>query len=120
MTYFDMATIEGNATRDPVLKTTRTGKNVCSFSLAVNHYSKDDSEPKVSFIDVDTWDKLAEICSDGVKKGRRVMVMGTLRQERWEGQDGKKQSRIKIVGKEVRFPEAVKMRDPEQLERKAG
>lgn len=120
MSYVDMATIEGNATRDPVLKTTRTGKNICSFSLAVNHFSKEDAEPKVSYIDVDTWDKLAEFCSESVKKGRRVMVMGTLRQERWEGQDGKKQSRIKIVGKEVRFLEPFKKREPEQQERKAG
>ncbi len=120
MQYVDMATIEGNATKDPIFKTTRTGKNVCSFSLAVNHFSKDDAEPQVSYIDVDTWDKLAEICSDGVKKGRRIMVMGTLRQERWEGQDGKKQSRIKIIGKEVRFLESIKKHDTVPLEQKAG
>ena len=108
MLNYQTTTIEGNATREPVLKKTKTGKNVCHFTLAVHHYSKEDDEPKVSFIDVETWDKLADICSSAITKGKRVMVVGTLRQDRWEGQDGKKQSRLKIVGKEVRFLEQMK------------
>ncbi|MBN2078735.1 MAG: single-stranded DNA-binding protein [Spirochaetes bacterium] len=108
MQNYVTATIEGNATRDPVIKKTKTGKEVCSFTVAVNHYSKEDDEPKVSFIDVETWEKLAGICSSAITKGRRVMVIGTLRQERWEGTDGKKQSRIKIVGREVRFLESMR------------
>ncbi|OHD63011.1 MAG: hypothetical protein A2176_09290 [Spirochaetes bacterium RBG_13_51_14] len=118
MQNYVTATIEGNATRDSVFKKTKTGKSLCSFSLAVHHYSKDDVEPKVSYIDVDTWDKLADICSDGVSKGRRVMVIGTLRQERWEESDGKKRSRIKVVGREVRFLESLKKLEPE-AEKKA-
>jgi single-strand DNA-binding protein len=100
-------TIEGNVTHEPTLKKTKTGKNVCTFSLAHNHYSANDSEKKVSYIDVETWDKLAEICSQNARKGRWLMVTGTLRQDRWEGSDGKKQSRIKIVGREVRFLEST-------------
>ncbi|TFH42117.1 MAG: single-stranded DNA-binding protein, partial [Chrysiogenales bacterium] len=87
---------------------TKTGKDVCHFTVAVNHFSKENDEPQVSFIDVETWEKLAGICSSGITKGRRVMVIGTLRQDRWEGTDGKKQSRIKIVGREVRFLESMK------------
>ncbi len=119
MQNYQTVTIEGNATRDPVMKKTKTGKNVCSFSLAMNHYSKDDTDPQVSYIDVETWEKLAEICSNGVTKGRRVMVAGTLRQERWEGTDGKKRSRIKVIGREIRFIESF--RKPEgTLERKSA
>lgn len=119
MQNYQTVTIEGRATHDPVLKQTKTGKNVCTFSLAMNHYSKEGAEPQVSFIDVETWEKLAEYCSGNVSKGRRIMVAGTLRQDRWEGQDGKKQSRIKIVGKEVRFIETVKKQDTEPM-RKAS
>jgi single-strand DNA-binding protein len=119
MQNYQTVTIEGNATRDPVLKQTKTGKNVCTFSVAMNHYSKDGGDPQVSFIDVETWEKLADFCSGNVHKGRRIMVAGTLRQERWEGQDGKNHSRIKIVGKEVRFIESLKKQEAEP-ERKAG
>ncbi len=116
MQNYVTATIEGNATRDPILKKTKTGKDVCSFTVAVNHYSKEDDEPKVSFIDVETWEKLAGVCSTGITKGRRVMVIGTLRQDRWEGTDGKKQSRIKIVGREVRFLETMRKSSGEAVQ----
>jgi single-strand DNA-binding protein len=115
MMNYQTTTIEGNATRDPVIKKTKTGKDVCNFTLAVHHYSKDDDEPKVSYIDVETWDKLADICSSGITKGKRIMVVGTLRQDRWEGDDGKKQSRLKIVGKEVRFLEYMKKAGAEEV-----
>ena len=107
MTNYTTATVEGNVTHEPALKKTKTGKNVCTFSLAVNHYSANDNEKKVSYIDVETWDKLAEVSSKNINKGRRILVIGTLRQDRWEGTDGKKQSRIKIVGKEIRYLESL-------------
>ncbi len=119
MQNYDIVTIEGRATQDPALKKTKTGKSVCGFSLAVNHYSKDSAETKVSFIDVETWDKLAEICGGNVSKGRRIMVMGSLRQDRWEGEDGKKQSRIKIVAREVRFLETLKKQEGEPVRKTA-
>ncbi|MCL1912035.1 MAG: single-stranded DNA-binding protein [Leptospirales bacterium] len=105
MKNYVTATVEGFVTRDPVLRTTKTGKNVCSFSLAVNHFSKEAAEPGVSYIDVETWEKLAESCFQKIAKGKRVIVIGGLRQDRWVGSDGKNQAKIKIVGNEVRFIE---------------
>ena len=100
------ATIEGFVTHEPVLKATKTGKSLCTFSVAVNHFSRADSDPKVSYIDVETWEKVAELCSRSVNRGRRIMVIGKLRQDRWEGKDGRMQSKIKIVGNEIRFLES--------------
>ena len=111
MKNYATATIEGFVTRDPVIRATKTGKNVCTFSLAVNHFNKVDSEPRVSYIDVETWEKLADVCAGTVAKGKRVMVIGPLRQDRWEGKDGKTQSKIKIVGNEVRFLETPARED---------
>ncbi len=99
------ATIEGFVTHTPVLKHTKNGKSLCSFTLAVNHYSRDETPPQVSFIDVDTWEKVADLCSEKVKKGKKLLVFGNLRQERWEGTDGKTRSRMKIIGREIRFIE---------------
>lgn len=47
---------------------------------------------------VETWEKAADLCSERVEKGKRVMVIQSLRQDRWEGKDGKPQSKIKLVG----------------------
>ncbi len=108
MQNYTTATIEGHVTHEPIIRETKTGKSICSFSLAVNHFTKSEDKPKVSFIDVETWDKLADICGRNVSKGKRLMVIGRLRQDRWEGEDGKTRSKIKVVGTEVRFLEAMK------------
>ena len=68
------------------------------------------SPPKVSYIDIETWEKVAEMCGKSVSKGKKIMVIGTLKQDRWEGKDGKTQSKIKLVGKEIRFLD-VKRKD---------
>lgn len=101
------STLEGFVTQPPVYRQTKTGKNVCSFTLAVKHFSPGTTEQQVSFFDIETWEKLAELCSRTIDKGKRVMVLGAMRQDRWEGPDGKKHSRIKLVGREVRFLESA-------------
>jgi single-strand DNA-binding protein len=105
---YDNVTIEGFVTHDPSVKKTKTGKDVCNFSIAINHYTRADSEPQVSYIDVETWEKLARVCSDNITRGKRVMVIGALKQDRWEGKDGKPQSKIKIVCRDIRFLESLK------------
>lgn len=113
MSNFAAATIEGFVTHEPQLKKTKTGKSVCTFSIAVNHYSKAEEPPRVSFIEVETWEKVAEMCSNNITKGKRLMIIGNLRQDRWEGEDGKSRSRIKIVGNEIRFLESkLKKNEP--------
>jgi len=103
MNNYAGATIEGFITHEPVIKQTKTGKSLCQFSLAVNHYTKEDDSPKVSYVDVETWNKTADICSKYLSKGRHIMVIGNLRQDRWENKEGKFQSKIKIIGNEVIF-----------------
>ena len=102
------ARIDGHVTRDPSLKLTKTGKSVCEFSVAVNQYSKSGGESTVSYFDIETWEKLAEKCSNNINKGKRVMVIGNLKQDRWEDDDGKTKSKIKIVGKNVEFLEPLR------------
>ena len=108
MNNYASATIEGFVTKIPTTKSTKTGKKVCTFSLAVNHYTSDENAPRVSYIDVETWEKMADFCNQNVIKGKRMIVMGSLKQDRWQNDDGKQRSRLKIVGKEVRFIESRK------------
>jgi single-strand DNA-binding protein len=103
--------IEGNLTRDPDLKHTKTGKAVCTFSIACNRYTKkgDEFEKAVSFFDVTAWTELAENCAKELKKGRGVRVIGRLEQDRWQDQDGKQRSKIYVVAEHVVFkPEGQK------------
>jgi single-strand DNA-binding protein len=97
--------IEGNLVRDPLYRTTPKGTPVCSFTLASNRFFKQDSglEKEVSFFDVETWAKLAENCYNMGHKGRGVRVVGRLKQDRWNGSDGKAHSKITIVAEHVEF-----------------
>jgi single-strand DNA-binding protein len=107
--------IEGNLVRDPLLRSTPKGTQVCTMSLASNRYYKQDSgfEKEVSFFDVETWSRLAETCYAKGKKGRGVRVVGRLKQDRWSGADGKPHSRITIVAEHVEFrPEFKKDAKP--------
>lgn len=112
MQNYTAATIEGFVTHEPLVRTTKTGKSVCSFSVAINHYTSPDTAPRVSYIDIEAWEKFADICAKRVAKGKHVMVIGTLKQDRWEGKDGKTQSKIKMVGKEIRFLDSFGDREP--------
>jgi single-strand DNA-binding protein len=97
--------VEGNLTRDPLLSETPRGTAVCNFSIATNRYYRQDEQKQqeVSFLDVETWAKLAERCAEELMKGRGVRVVGRLRQDRWEDAEGKKRSRVKIVAEHVEF-----------------
>lgn len=90
----------GNLTRDPELKTTQSGIDVCSFTLAVNTKMKDKEE--VLFIDVSCFGKTAEAVSKYQQKGSRVLVQGRLVLNKWES-EGQKHERIKTIADTVRF-----------------
>ena len=115
--------IEGNLVREPLLRSTPKGTAVCTFSLASNRYLKRDTgfEEEVSFFEVETWARLAEICNNLGKKGRGVRVVGRLKQDRWTGNDGKPHSRVTIVAEHVEFrPEAKKEKEPEKIAAEAA
>ena len=69
----------GRLTRDPEVNYTQSGKAVGKFALAVERGYKDqDGQKQVDFIDVVTWNKLAEICRDNLSKGRLVAAEGRI------------------------------------------
>ncbi len=94
------AQIIGNVTRDPEVRTTPSGQQVCSFGVATNRVWTDQAgkkQEKVEFHNIVAWGKLAEICGQYLAKGRKVYVEGRLQTREWEGQDGAKRNRTEIV-----------------------
>jgi len=94
------ATLIGNLTRDPELRYTPQGTAVCTFGLATNRQWVTESGEKkedAEFHKIVAWNKLAEICSQLLKKGRKVFVEGRLQTRAWQGQDGAQRSTTEIV-----------------------
>ena len=90
----------GNLTRDPEMRYTPQGTAVCTFGVATNRsWTIDSGEKKedVEFHNVVAWNKLAEICAQLLKKGRKVYVEGRLSTRSWQGQDGSQKQRTEVV-----------------------
>ena len=103
---FSKAIIVGNITRDPELRSTPSGAQVCGFSVAVNRNYKDSSganQESVSFIDCSAWGRAAEIIAQYAKKGSGILVSGRLEQRSWEDKEGQKRSRVEIVVEDFNF-----------------
>jgi single-strand DNA-binding protein len=94
------AQLIGNLTRDPELRYTPSGTAVCSFSIATNrNWTTDTGEKKeeVEFHRIVAWNKLAELCSQFLTKGRKVFVEGRLTTRSWDAQDGTKKQTTEII-----------------------
>lgn len=94
------AQLIGNLTRDPELRYTPNGTAVCSFGLATNRTWKTETGEKreeADFHNIVAWNKLAELCSQFLVKGRKVYVEGRLSTRSWTGQDGTQKTRTEIV-----------------------
>jgi len=90
----------GNLTRDPELRYTPNGNAVCTFSIATNRSWTTDSGEKreeVDFHRIVAWNKLGELCSQFLVKGRKVYVEGRLSTRNWTGQDGTQKSTTEVV-----------------------
>jgi single-strand DNA-binding protein len=103
---FSKVIIVGNITRDPELRSTPSGTQVCGFSVAVNRNYRDGSgeqKENVSFFDCSAWGKSGEIIAQYAKKGSGILVSGRLEQRSWEDKEGQKRSRVEIVVEDFNF-----------------
>lgn len=88
----------GRLTADPEMRYTTTGKAVAGMRLACD-ISKDQTE----FIQVVAWEKLAEVISNNLQKGRLVYVEGRLQQREYDKTDGSKGRTTEIIAGDVKF-----------------
>jgi single-strand DNA-binding protein len=102
---FNQVILMGNLTRDPELRQTPNGQNVCSFSLALNRsYKGSDGnwQEATDYVDVVAWGPLGERVSQYLTKGRPCLVNGRLQSRAWE-QDGQKRSKVEVNAQDVTF-----------------
>jgi single-strand DNA-binding protein len=98
----------GNCTRDPEVRYTPKGAQVCELGLAINRVFTDEQGTKkeeVTFVDVTLWGRTAEIASQYLRKGSPVFIEGRLQLDSWEDrQSGQKRSKLRVVGESLQLP----------------
>ena len=98
--------IIGNLVADPELRTTKTGKPVCTFTVAVGKRIKDGVETEgkgADYFNVKTWNAMAENCGKWLAKGKKVSVIGRASVDAFIGRDKKAHGRLDIDADEVEF-----------------
>ena len=101
---FSHTTMIGRLTGDPELQTIN-GTEFCKINIANNYSYRSGNEKKeeVLFLECTSWGKQAKLINDFVKKGKRVLVSGRLRQSSWQAQDGTKRSKITLAIETIQF-----------------
>ena len=104
---FNQVILMGNLTRDPELRQTPNGTNVCSFSLALNRSYKGSNgewQEATDYIDIVAWGPLGERVAQYLSKGRPCLVNGRLQSRSWEDKEsGAKRSKVEVNAQDVTF-----------------
>lgn len=99
--------VMGNICSDPETRHTPGGKAVCSFRLAVNDYGKDAQGERTQesvYLDVDAWERQAEVVEKYCRKGSALFVEGRLKMDTWDDKaTGAKRSKIKVIANNVQL-----------------
>jgi single-strand DNA-binding protein len=93
----------GNLGKDPELKYTSAGVAVATFSIATSDSWKDqegNTQERTEWHNIVAWRKLAEICGEWLKKGKRVYIEGKLQTRTYE-KDGVKKYMTEIVADQL-------------------
>ena len=97
----------GNLTRDPELRYTPQGNAVCTFGVATNRtwQPADGGERReeTEFHRLVSWNKLAELCSQLLTKGRKIYCEGRLQTRQWQTPDGQQRQVTEIVIDDMRL-----------------
>ena len=96
--------ITGNLTRDPELRTTSAGKDVCTFTVAVNRRKTgNNQQPEADYFRVSAWDGLAKSCGQFLAKGRKVAVVGSVSVHTFQTQTGETKAQLDVNAIDVEF-----------------
>ena len=95
-------TIIGNLVRNPELRTTPSGKNVCSFDVAVDRRRHVEGQPDADYFRCNAWNGLADICGKYLSKGKKVAVKGSISLSKRE-HDGKFYASLEVFCDDVEF-----------------
>ncbi len=102
-------TIIGRLTRDVELRKTSAGKDVATFTVAVNRRDK-----QTDYFRVSAWNGLAETCHKYLAKGRKVCVVGAVSCRTYTGNDGTTRASMEVMADDVEFLSAPQGTQPAQ------
>ena len=105
---YNSITSVGYLVKDPETRQLNGDKSVTRLRVGI---SPSNAKTKC-FIDLEVWDKLSEIASKYLTKGREFVFSGELAMDTWENKEtGKPQSKYFIRGNNIQFLNSGKKDD---------
>ena len=115
--------IIGNLTNDPEHRTTASGKEVTTFTVAVNRRGGKDAD----FFRVSVWGEMGNTCAKYLAKGRKVGVSGSVSASAYKDRNGEARANLEVFAQSVEFlspkteePKPAPKAEPEYLDVKDG
>jgi single-strand DNA-binding protein len=107
MADFNKVILIGNLTRDPELRATQSGLQICKFGIAINRrrgrtQDGQQREDETCYVDLTAFGRQAELINQYVSKGRPIFIEGRLEYSTWE-KDGQKRSKLAVVVENFQF-----------------
>ena len=96
-------TIMGRLTADPELRTTSSGREIASFTVAVDRDFKQNGETVTDFIRCQAWASTATFVGQYFAKGRLICVNGRLQSRNYEDKNGNKRTAWEVIADRVWF-----------------
>lgn len=93
--------LAGRITADVELKTTTSGKSVCSFTVAISR-----DKENTDFIPCVAWGTTAEFVSKYFHKGSAICIRGELRTRSYEDRNGQKRTAYEVLAERAMFVES--------------
>lgn len=100
----NVVALQGRLARDPELRQTNTGKQVATFTLAVDRGRRDANGKSVAdWIPVIAWERAAEFAYKWLTKGQMVAVDGRLQSRTYTARDGTSRTVLEVVANNINF-----------------
>ena len=98
----------GRLTKDPEVRYTQSSNTqVSNFTLAVSRrFVKEGEERQADFINIVSWGKTAQFCSNYFRKGMQIALVGRIQTRNWEDDQGQKHYVTEVVAEEVFFADS--------------
>lgn len=96
--------ITGRLTRDPELKTTNSGTEVCNFTVAVDRRKRKDAEKETDYFDVSAWTKLGSFVNVYFHKGDGINIEGRMESRKYVDKDGNNRTAWGVTAENIEFP----------------
>lgn len=98
--------LAGRLTKDPEFRTTQSGVDVATFTLAVNrNFKSKNGEQQADFINVVVFRNQAQNVNNYLSKGSLAGVDGRIQSRSYENQEGKRVFVTEVVCDSVQFLE---------------